>query len=88
MQDNNAVRGQWQMGIVKETYPGNDGRVRNVKVGCKDFPVAEPADVYRGSKFTIVDRPVHCLIVLIAIDDNYHFCGGSVAGLGPLCVCF
>ena len=76
VQDNNAVRGQWQMGIVKETYPGNDGRVRNVKVGCKDFPVAEPADVYRGSKFTIVDRTVHRLIVLIAIDDNNHFCGG------------
>ena len=64
------------MGIVKETYPGNDGRVRNVKVGYKNFPVAEPADVYRGSKFTIVDRPVHRLIVLVAIDENDHLGGG------------
>ena len=28
----NAVRGKWVFGRVLEVYPGQDGRVRNVKV--------------------------------------------------------
>ena len=30
--DQNAVRGKWVVGRVLEVYPGQDGRVRNVKV--------------------------------------------------------
>ena len=30
--DSNAVRGKWTVGKVIEVYPGQDGRVRNVKV--------------------------------------------------------
>lgn len=30
--DSSAVRGKWTVGRVVEVYPGNDGKVRNVKV--------------------------------------------------------
>lgn len=30
--DPNAVRGEWQTGRVVEVFPGEDGRVRNIKV--------------------------------------------------------
>ena len=32
VQDSNALRGKWITGRVKEAYPGQDGKVRNVKV--------------------------------------------------------
>ena len=32
MEDANAVRGSWTIGRIVNVYPGNDGRIRNVKV--------------------------------------------------------
>ena len=64
------------MAVVKETLPGQDGRVRNVKIGYKNLPSPESASTYKGTKFTIVDRPVHRLIVLVAADDNQSSGGG------------
>ena len=32
VQDSNALRGKWIAGRVIEVYPGQDGKVRNVKV--------------------------------------------------------
>ncbi|XP_064638288.1 uncharacterized protein LOC135494306 [Lineus longissimus] len=52
--DPSAVRGQWELGRIEETYPGDDGEVRNVKVKVKSgfrtrsvqrcVPVLEPDD--------------------------------------------
>ena len=42
VQDNNSIRGQWNMAVVKETFPGSDGRVRNVKLGYKNLSDQEP----------------------------------------------
>ena len=32
VQDPNAIRGNWITGRIVKVYPGNDGRIRNVKV--------------------------------------------------------
>ena len=64
------------MAVVKETLSGHDGRVRNVKIGYKNLPSTESASTYKDTKFTIVDRPVHRLIVLVAADDNQSSGGG------------
>ncbi len=32
VQDPNAIRGNWVTGRIVKVYPGNDGRIRNVKV--------------------------------------------------------
>ena len=42
----------------------------------KTFPDAEPANVYQGRRFTVVDRPVHRLIVLVAVEDEDPVGGG------------
>ena len=48
--EENAVRGLWTLGKVIETYPGRDGRIRNVKLktalGEHTRPVTKVAVVY------------------------------------------
>ena len=43
--DPNIKRGRWQMGIITDTYPGKDNRIRSVKVktstGCYDRPITK-----------------------------------------------
>ena len=66
IQDSDAFRGNYRMGVVKETYPSNDGKVRSVRVGYKhNSPGAE----YTGTKFTYIDRPVRKLIVIVPVDE-------------------
>ena len=36
IQDSNLVRGQWRLGIVSNTFPGSDGKVRKVEVQYKN----------------------------------------------------
>ena len=48
--EEHAVRGKWTLGKVIETYPGRDGRIRNVKLktslGEYRRPVTKVAVVY------------------------------------------
>lgn len=48
--DNNAVRGKWNMGRIIEVYPGQDGKVRNVKLktstGEYSRPITKIAVIY------------------------------------------
>ena len=61
IEDSNAIRGQWTMGVVTETFPGKDGKVRSVNVKYK-----RTGDGVKS--FTIVKRPVQKLVVLLSKD--------------------
>lgn len=47
VQKPNAIRGNWNVGRIVKVYPGQDGKVRNVKVktssGVYDRPVTKIA---------------------------------------------
>jgi hypothetical protein len=59
IQDSNAVRGEWKMGIVTQILESRDGRVRNVEVKYRN-----------GNTETKVKRPVQRLIVIVPKEDN------------------
>jgi len=50
MQSPNAVRGKWNVGRIINVYPGQDGRVRNVKIKTRDGeyqrPISKIAVIY------------------------------------------
>lgn len=50
MQSTNAVRGKWNVGRIINVYPGQDGRVRNVKIKTRDGeyqrPISKIAVIY------------------------------------------
>ena len=55
--DANEFRGKWTMGVVVESIPSLDGRIRRVKV------------MYKNPNET-VERAVQKLIVLVPVDDS------------------
>ena len=69
IQDSNTFRGNYRMGVVKETFPGLDGKVRTVKVGYKNN---DAGPEYNGKQYTYIDRPVHKLIVIVPVDSASH----------------
>ena len=48
IQDSNLVRGQWGLGIVSNTFPGSDGKVRKVEMQYKNPKQGEPVTKYQG----------------------------------------
>ena len=65
IQDSNALRGDWRIGIVTEAHPSHDNKVRRVTVSYKNRCQGDSA------KYTaIVERAVHRLIVLVPVDDD------------------
>ena len=73
IQDSNLVRGLWRLGIVSNTFPGSDGKVRKVEVGNKNPKKGEPVTKYRGRGYVTIERPVHRLVLLIPKDDISDF---------------
>ena len=70
IQDGNAVRGEWKLGIVTKTFPSDDGRVRRIEVSYKNFCPDEKLDTYNGTNYTSVKRAVQQLIVLVTVDED------------------
>ena len=66
IQDSNAVRGKYRMGIVKEVMPSADGCVRRVIVSYKNNVDGVE---YKGKPYTHVERAVQRLIVIQAADE-------------------
>lgn len=48
IQDSNLVRGQWRLGIVSNTFPGSNGKVRKVEVQYKNPKQGDPVTKYQG----------------------------------------
>ena len=59
IQDSNAVRGEWKLGLVVEILESKDGRVRNVEVMYKNGTTEEK-----------VRRAVQRLIVIVPADGD------------------
>ena len=70
VQDSNAIRGKWKLGRVTTVYPGKDGRVRSVEIGYKNPKPDERMDNYTGQRFTVVERPVQKIVVIIPAEDQ------------------
>ena len=53
--DENAVRGKWTIGRVIETFPGQDGKTRSVKIKtlCGQYV-----------------RPVTKIVVIVPVDED------------------
>ena len=57
IQDSNAVRGESNLGIVSETFPGKDDGARRVNVVYKNFPAQEKLHHYKGTKYIPSKEP-------------------------------
>ena len=65
IQNSNPVRGNWKIGIVTEVHPSLDNKVRLVTVSYKNqHQSGTPA------RYTSIERAVHKLIVLVAVEDQ------------------
>lgn len=74
MQDSNFIRGQWWLGLLSNTFPGSDGKVRKVGVQYKNPKQGEPVAKYQGRGYVTIERPVHPLVLLLPKDDILDFC--------------
>ena len=66
IQDANMLRGKFRMGIITNTFPSKDGRIRRVSVSYKNN---KEGSAYTGTKYTTVERAVHKLIVIVPSDE-------------------
>ena len=53
--DENAVRGKWTIGRIVKTFPGQDGKTRNVKIKTLSGQYV---------------RPVTKIVVIIPVDKD------------------
>lgn len=73
MQDSNLIRGQWWLGLVSNTFPSSDGKVRKAEVQYKNPTQGEPVTNYQGRGYFTIERPVHRFVFLIPKDDILDF---------------
>ena len=71
LQEANQIRGTWNLGKVSEVYPGKDGDVRNVDVKYKLNN--------NSHDFTTVRRAIQRLVVILPVEEQCSFAGGSVS---------
>jgi hypothetical protein len=65
--DKNSLRGEYRLGLVKESYTGRDGKVRRVKLMYKSFKCNDK--IYKATETTVI-RAVQRLALLVPVDDN------------------
>nr|XP_046208328.1 uncharacterized protein LOC124037560 [Oncorhynchus gorbuscha] len=68
LQDDTAPRNQWKLAKVTEVYPGQDGRVRRVKLLISDSTLDERGK--RITKPTYLERPIHKTVTLLEADQE------------------
>ena len=65
--DSNVLRGQWKTALVEEVYPSSDGLVRKVLLKYKNI---DGGKAYHGGKYTLVERPIQKIVVILPVDDK------------------
>ena len=63
LKEENLVRNQWQLGRIQEVFSDSDGLVRKVKVELASTDLNAKGE--RLSPVTVLERPVHKLVVLM-----------------------
>ena len=66
--DKNTLRGYYRLVLVKDVFPGEDGKVRKVTVQHKTYRTGERVHEYRGARDTVVSRAVQRLALLVPVD--------------------
>jgi len=69
IQDTNLLRGQWKLGVVFKTFPGEDRRERRVQVQYKNPKPGEAFSEYHRRGYFTVERAVNKLVVLIPKEE-------------------
>ena len=62
-----GFKDHFRLGRIHEVSPGQDGRVRKVKVASKSYKVGERH--YHGSPDTILERSVQRLVLLLPVEE-------------------
>ena len=65
--DRNTLR-DYRLALVKDVFPGEDGKVRKVTVRYKSYRTGEKVQEYRGARETVVSRAVQRLALLVPVD--------------------
>ena len=68
--DQNSLRGEYRLGLVKEVFPGKDGKVRKVALSYKSFRVGSGHKLYGGGSDTVIIRSVQKLALLVPVNDG------------------
>lgn len=65
--DRNTLR-DYRLTLVKDVFPGDDGKVRKVTVQYRSYCTGESVHEYRGARDTVVSRAVQRLALLVPVD--------------------
>ena len=68
--DKNTLRGEYRLAVVKEVFPGPDGKVRKATVQYKKYRTGEPLREFRGAENVVVTRAVQRLALLVPVEQN------------------
>ena len=52
--DKNTLRGDYRLALVKDVFPGEDGKVCEVTVQYKSYRTGERVHEYRGARDTVI----------------------------------
>ena len=66
--EDSGCRNQWPLARVSEVYPSEDGQVRKCKILMSDKSLDNQGR--RQSKPVYLQRPVHKLVLLLAVEDQ------------------
>ena len=61
LEEKSVLRNEWPMGVVQDTFPGADNRVRKVSVR-----------IYKDGKTVVYQRPVTDIVLLFSPDSSYE----------------
>ena len=66
--DRNTFRGDNCLALLKDVFPGEDGKVRIVTVQYKNYRTGERVHEYWGARDTVVSRAVQRLALHVPVD--------------------